>query len=460
MKEHAGECGIWEQSHEAFKEKAGAWQDTPEEVFAKSGWSGVRRAAVAAVHRSCDAAERWEPWLGALLVEDSRRSRMLDELEAALTRAGAPPEEQEGEAVGPERMRVADEDSVVGIGRDEGRGEGEEARASERGGTAAEFPVLLGVPVAVKDLIHVDGFPTRAGALPGFPALDSLLGMSEGEIIQRLRSDGALILGKAAMTEFAYRHPSSTRNPLAPSFTPGGSSSGSAAAVAAGICPLALASQTCASISRPAAFTATVGFKPSHHCLPASGCVSPSPSLDQFGVISASVRWAALFAQAVLPHWRPPTPRAAMHEPRCVAVPEGPLLEQCEGGAAWEAFQQLLAQMRASSYWKVVSLPCLDDLQRIKESHLALMAFEYARFLDSLHLPHLPSLVSPPARQATPSCPSPGAMRVCPLSPCQSPSHLLLVVHLGVLLLAAAHMRVVPLMRATGKLSRSILQWE
>ncbi|CAI5468924.1 unnamed protein product [Closterium sp. Yama58-4] len=204
----------------------------------------------------------------------------------------------------------------------------------------------------------------------------SILSALDLQIIQRLRSSGALILPHSPGVPTLVRTVScplclifccsaspspalitftrSSSPPSAPSqsFTPGGSSSGSAAAVAAGICPLALASQTCASISRPAAFTATVGFKPSHHRLPASGCVSPSPSLDQFGVISLSVRWAALFGQAVLPHWRPPPPRAAVQSPRgrCLAVPEGPLLEQCEGGAAWEGFQQLLAQMRASRW--------------------------------------------------------------------------------------------------------------
>ncbi|GJP52662.1 hypothetical protein CLOM_g11758 [Closterium sp. NIES-68] len=358
----------WRQLREARR----AWQDTPEEVFARSGWSGVRRAAVAAVHRACDAAEQWEPGLGALLAEDARRSRMLGELKGALARAGAAEEEvREGGQAGCGRVEAGNEDNDGSGQEDEARAEGlmglmGGGRASETEATA-EVPLLLGVPVAVKDLVHVDGFSTQAGALLGFPALDSVLWMKEGEIIQRLRSAGAIVLGKAAMTEFAYRHPSRTRNPLAPCVTPGGSSSGSAAVVAAGICPLALASQTCASISRPAAFTATVGFKPSHRRLLAHGCVSPSPSLDQFGVIAASVRWAALWAQAVLPGWQS-TPCAAAQAPLCVAIPDGPLVEQCEEGAAREGFQQLLTWMRTSRAWRVVSLPCLHDLQRIKES--------------------------------------------------------------------------------------------
>ena len=122
---------------------------------------------------------------------------------------------------------------------------------------AADLP-LFGMLVAVKDIIHVDGFETRAGSQ--LPA--AVLAGPEAGCIRALRAAGALVLGKAVTTEFACFKPAATRNPRNLRHSPGGSSSGSAAAVAAGYCPLALGSQTIGSIARPAAFCGIVGFKP------------------------------------------------------------------------------------------------------------------------------------------------------------------------------------------------------
>ena len=105
---------------------------------------------------------------------------------------------------------------------------------AERYPAAAARPLLFGVPVGVKDIFRVDGFPTRAGSrLP-----PEVFAGEEAESVRRLRRAGALILGKTVTTEFAYFAPGPTRNPRNPAHTPGGSSSGSAAAVAAGLCPL------------------------------------------------------------------------------------------------------------------------------------------------------------------------------------------------------------------------------
>jgi len=120
-------------------------------------------------------------------------------------------------------------------------------------------PPLFGMLVGVKDNIHVDGFITRAGTrLP--PA--ELQGR-EGESITKLKNAGALILGKTVTTEFAYFEPGPTRNPYHPEHTPGGSSSGSAASVGAGLCPLALGTQTIGSVIRPAG----IKYRP---CMPRS----------------------------------------------------------------------------------------------------------------------------------------------------------------------------------------------
>ncbi len=119
----------------------------------------------------------------------------------------------------------------------------------------AKRPELFGVPVGIKDIFHVDGFVTRAGS--EVPA--ELLQGAEAESVRRLKAAGALIMGKTVTTEFAYFAPGPTRNPYNPAHTPGGSSSGSAAAVGAGLCPLALGTQTVGSITRPAAFSGAVG---------------------------------------------------------------------------------------------------------------------------------------------------------------------------------------------------------
>ncbi len=121
-------------------------------------------------------------------------------------------------------------------------------------------PPLFGVLAGVKDIFHVDGFETGGGSrLP-----PEVLRGPEAASVTTLRAAGALILGKAVSTEFAYFAPGPTRNPWNPEHTPGGSSSGSAAAVGAGLAPLALGTQTIGSIIRPAAFCGAVGYKPSY----------------------------------------------------------------------------------------------------------------------------------------------------------------------------------------------------
>ena len=138
---------------------------------------------------------------------------------------------------------VEEEDRWVRLARE---GEALEARFPE----PSVRPALYGSLVGVKDIFHVEGLPTAAGSrLPP----DELAGQ-EAESVRRLKRAGAVVLGKTRTTEFAYFAPAATRNPRNLEHTPGGSSSGSAAAVAAGYCPLALGTQTIGSISRPASF--------------------------------------------------------------------------------------------------------------------------------------------------------------------------------------------------------------
>jgi aspartyl-tRNA(Asn)/glutamyl-tRNA(Gln) amidotransferase subunit A len=149
---------------------------------------------------------------------------------------------------------------------------------------------LHGLPVGVKDIFHVAGMPTRAGARPfahSQPVEDAVS-------VARLRAAGAIVLGKTATTEFAYRDPAPTRNPWNPSHTPGGSSAGSGAAVAARMVPVALGTQTVGSVLRPAAYCGVVGFKGTHGLVPADGVIPLAWSLDHVGVLARSVLDTAL----------------------------------------------------------------------------------------------------------------------------------------------------------------------
>ncbi len=157
---------------------------------------------------------------------------------------------------------------------------------------------LHGLPVGLKDIIDTARIPTENGTpldAGRVPARDAF-------VAARLRAAGAVILGKTATTELAYLHPSPTRHPRDPERTPGGSSSGSAAAVTDGMLPLAVGTQTGGSVIRPAAFCGTVGFKPSFGAIPRTGILTQSPSLDTVGVFARCIEDAALIAEVLFGH--------------------------------------------------------------------------------------------------------------------------------------------------------------
>src|SRR5580692_9671604 len=166
---------------------------------------------------------------------------------------------------------------------------------------------LSGIPVAIKDIIATSDMPTTNGS----PIYRDHIPERDAWVVERLRNLGATIFGKTVSTEFAWRHPGPTTNPWNAAHTPGGSSSGSAAAVAAGIVPLALGTQTLGSVIRPAAFNGVVGLKPSFGAIPRIGVHHLSPSLDHVGLFARRVDDVA-FALSLLagssdrdPHGRP-----------------------------------------------------------------------------------------------------------------------------------------------------------
>lgn len=173
------------------------------------------------------------------------------------------------------------------------------AECVDRYSNPGDRPPLFCVPVGVKDIFHVDGFETRAGSdLPG-----EILGGPQSDAVTALIDAGAVVLGKTVTTEFAYFDPGPTRNPHDTDHTPGGSSSGSAAAVAAGMTPLALGSQTVGSIIRPASFCGIVGVKPTYGRIPIGGVLPLSPSADHVGYFTQDVSGARHAASVLYDEW-------------------------------------------------------------------------------------------------------------------------------------------------------------
>src|SRR5213593_3320595 len=144
---------------------------------------------------------------------------------------------------------------------------------------------LHGVPVGLKDIIDTADMPTENGSVLHAGRTPS----RDAAVVSLLRGAGAVIMGKTVTTEFATRTPGKTRNPHNPAHTPGGSSSGSAAAVAAGMVPLALGSQTTGSTIRPASYCGVYGFKPTHGLIPRAGMFQLSRTLDHVGLFARTI---------------------------------------------------------------------------------------------------------------------------------------------------------------------------
>lgn len=151
--------------------------------------------------------------------------------------------------------------------------------------TIASEGALAGIPVGVKDIIATAGLRTTNGS----PIFANHIPLEDAAVVATIKRLGGTVFGKTVTTEFAFRHPGPTTNPWNPLHTPGGSSSGSAAAVAAGIVPLALGTQTMGSVVRPAAFCGIVGFKASFGAVPRDGVHPLSGSLDHVGFMARSV---------------------------------------------------------------------------------------------------------------------------------------------------------------------------
>jgi Asp-tRNA(Asn)/Glu-tRNA(Gln) amidotransferase A subunit family amidase len=293
------------------------------------------------INQRCDLIDATEPQIHALLPESDRRARLLTEAQALQARFPDP----------------------------------------------GKRPPLFGIPVGIKDIFRVDGFPTRAGSQ--LPA-ELFIG-PESECVRALRSAGVLILGKTITTEFAYFEPGPTRNPRNLGYSPGGSSSGSAAAVAADFCPLAIGTQTIGSTIRPAAFCGIVGFKPSYGRIPMTGGILCSETFDHVGIFTQDVAGMELAASLLCQNWQ----NVEMETPGdlpILGVPDGPYLEQAspEGLAAFEHQLVLLKQ----AGYTVRRVKVLEEIDIINRQHSRLVFAEMAQ-VHSEWFTHYASLYRP-----------------------------------------------------------------
>ena len=186
--------------------------------------------------------------------------------------------------------------------------------AAARRGTA--LGALHGLPVGVKDIFDTADLCTEYGS----SAYAGNRPIHDAELVSRLKQAGAFVLAKTVTTEFAFRHPGATRNPWNIQHTPGGSSSGSAAAVSAGLVHAAIGTQTNGSVIRPAAFCGVVGYKPSLDTLPFGGALHFSPTLDQPGTFTRTVADVARFTSALTQSDAVPAQVAALTSPPRLGV--------------------------------------------------------------------------------------------------------------------------------------------
>lgn len=263
---------------------------------------------------------------------------------------------------------------------------------------------LNGVPVGIKDIIDTIDYPTELGS----PIHAGRNTLSEAFIVSKLRAAGAVVMGKTVTTEFAVYAPGKTTNPHDPARTPGGSSSGSAAAVASLMVPAAVGTQTNGSCIRPASYCGVVGYKPTFGLISRSGILRQSPPLDQVGVFARSVEDAALMAEAVIgfdaadSHMRPQA------KPRLVAAQaEDPAIEPRLGfvkSPAWDqaddgtkaAFAELTEFLGA----RCEDVPLAEVYDEIFDLHAQVMepdlaknfAADFARAADKIS-PQLTEMV-------------------------------------------------------------------
>ena len=224
---------------------------------------------------------------------------------------------------------------------------------------------LTDIPFGAKDIMETKGLSTEYGS----PIYKGRIGTTDATIVRDLRQRGAILLGKTQCTAFAYRTPAPTRNPHDLERTPGGSSSGSAAAVAAGMVPFALGTQTRGSVLRPASFCGVSGFKPTYGLFSLEGVLPLAKSLDTLGFFTNTPPDMLALWES-LGHSAGPTEDFALGAPQ--------LMPEVEPAMA-AAFQNALAMLRRSGI-SVRPVAISEMLDKLNEAASTVEAYEGARF--------------------------------------------------------------------------------
>jgi amidase len=274
---------------------------------------------------------------------------------------------------------IEEREAVVGAWQYLDR-EGALAAARQRDAEPPRGP-LHGVPIAVKDLIDTGDMPTAYGS----PIYRGHRPPADASCVALARAAGAIVLGKTVTTEFAAFSPGKTANPRNPAHTPGGSSSGSAAAVADGMAPLAFGTQTAGSVIRPAAYCGCIGYKPSFGLINRAGVKPLADSLDTVGVLARTVEDAAFFAgvlseRPALRHLTTPSeaPRFGLYRT--------PMWEEAEpaAAAALDAASEALERAGAA----VAELAITPEHHGLAETQDTIMWFEMVRALAYERIEH------------------------------------------------------------------------
>jgi Asp-tRNA(Asn)/Glu-tRNA(Gln) amidotransferase A subunit family amidase len=244
---------------------------------------------------------------------------------------------------------------------------------------------LHGIPIAVQDVIDTGDYPTELGS----PAFSGRRPLHDATVVAKLRAAGAVILGKTVTTEFGFSHPGVTRNPRDPQRTPGGSASGSAASVAAGLAPIAIGTQTVAGIIQPASYCGVFGIKPSHGMVSRTGVLPLSRALDHVGVLARTLDDIALVLDVVAGHdpadgdTRPvaaPAFSAVLAErpplPPRFAFIRTPYWDTADADTR-ESFEQLAARLGDAA--QAVELP--DRFRNATDLHRAILSADMAHNL-------------------------------------------------------------------------------
>jgi Asp-tRNA(Asn)/Glu-tRNA(Gln) amidotransferase A subunit family amidase len=266
-----------------------------------------------------------------------------------------------------------------------------QARGLDRRLAAGEAPGLLaGVPLGVKDIFDTADLPTGHGS----PLYRGHRPAADAHAVRVAREAGAVVMGKTVTTEFAYFTPGPTVNPWRAGHTPGGSSSGSAVAVAAGLVPLAFGSQTAGSLIRPASYCGVFALKPTHGAFSLGGVKPFAPSLDTLGWLARSADDLELMRCVLLQRAYEPLPRPAPASLRLAAcrTHEWPAID-AGGAAVWE--EGLARMVQAGLSVPDLALP--ETLSGLMQAQKTVMACEAARSL-ARELDEHPAQLSEPIR--------------------------------------------------------------